>query len=70
MLNGVPLADRTVGERIQRLEERRSALSGLIMREQERAKRNQLESELRAVEAALTHYRSALEFESRVWPPP
>jgi hypothetical protein len=40
------------------------------MREQERAKRNQLESELRAVEAALTHYRSALEFESRVWPPP
>jgi hypothetical protein len=36
------------------------------MDENDRAKRNQLASELRAVESALTHYRSALEAEERI----
>lgn len=60
--------NRTVGEHIQNLEEQRDKISGLIMREQDKDKRNQLESELRAVESALIHYRKALELESRVLP--
>jgi hypothetical protein len=57
--------NRTVGEHIQSLEEKRKLLSGRIMEERDRAKRNQLETELRAVESALTLYRSALEVEAR-----
>jgi hypothetical protein len=34
--------------------------------ENDTRRRNQLESELRAVESALTHYRSAFEIESRL----
>ena len=34
-----------------------------MMEEDNGAKRNQLEAELRAIESALTHYRSALEIE-------
>lgn len=36
------------------------------MDESDRAKRNHLQSELRAVESALTHYRSVLEAEERI----
>lgn len=60
--------NRTVGEHIQSLEEKRKLLSTRIMKAKDRSKRNQLESELRAVESALTLYRSALEVESRVSP--
>lgn len=66
---GAPLImNRTVGEHIQTLEEQRDRVSGHLMREQDKVKRNQLESELRAIESALTHYRKALELESKVLP--
>jgi hypothetical protein len=58
--------DRTVGQHIQALEQRLNLLNARIMDESDRAKRNQLESELRAVESALGHYRSALEVEERI----
>ena len=57
---------RSVGEHIQNLEKKRDLLSGLIMEEGDRAKRNQLETELRAVESALTHFRSAIEIQQRL----
>ncbi len=60
------LMDRTVGQHMQALEQKLNLLNARIMDESDRAKRNQLESELRAVESALTHYRSALEAEERI----
>ena len=57
---------RSVGEHIQNLEKKRDLLSGLIMEEGDRTKRNQLETELRAVESALTHFRSAIEIQQRL----
>ena len=56
----------SVGEHIQNLERKRDLLSGQIMEESNRTKRNQLETELRAVESALTHFRSAIEIEQRL----
>lgn len=58
--------DRTVRGHIQSLEEKRNSLSALLIFESGITKRNQLETELRAVESALTLYRSALEIESRL----
>ena len=58
--------DKTVGQHMQALEQKLNLLNAGIMDENDRAKRNQLESELRAVESALTHYRSALEVEERI----
>ncbi len=58
--------NRTVSEHIRSLEEKRSLLVVRMMDERDKAKRNYLESELRAVESALTLYRSALEIEARV----
>lgn len=66
--SGAATMNRTLGEHIQSLEEKRKLLSTRIMKAKDRSKRNQLESELRAVESALTLYRSALEVESRVSP--
>jgi len=60
------LMDRTVGQHVQALEQKLNLLNARIMDESDRAKRNQLESELRAVESALTHYRSALEAEEPI----
>ena len=60
------LMDRTVGQHMQGLEQKLNLLNARIMDENDRAKRNQLESELRAVESALTLYRSALEAEERI----
>jgi hypothetical protein len=57
---------RSVAEHIQSLEQKRNLLSGQIMEERDRTKRNQLETELRAVESALNLFRSALEIEARV----
>ena len=57
---------RSVVEHIQNLEGKRDLLSGQIMEERNRTKRNQLEAELRAVESALTHFRSAIEIEQRL----
>jgi len=60
------LMDKTVGQHMQALEQKLNLLNARIMDENDRAKRNQLASELRAVESALTHYRSALEAEERI----
>lgn len=57
---------RSVGEHIQNLEKKRDLLSEQIMEERNRTKRNQLETELRAVESALTLFRSAIEMEARI----
>jgi hypothetical protein len=57
---------RRVGEHIQNLENKRDLLSGQIMEERNKTKRNQLEAELRAVESALVLFRSALEIEQRI----
>ena len=59
------LMDKTVGQHMQALEQKLNVLNAGIMDENDRAKRNQLESELRAVESALTLYRSALQAEER-----
>jgi hypothetical protein len=58
--------DRTVGQHMQALEQKLNLLNARIMDESDRVKRNQLESELRAVESALTLYRSALEVEEQI----
>jgi hypothetical protein len=58
--------DRTLAEHIQALEQKLNLISAQIMQEKSSKKRNQLESELRAVESALTQYRSAFEIEGRL----
>jgi hypothetical protein len=58
--------DRTLAEHIQTLEQKLNLISAHIMQENNPKKRNQLESELRAVESALTQYRSAFEIESHL----
>ena len=58
--------DKTVGQHMQALEQKLNLLNARIMDENDRTRRNQLESELRAVESALAHYRSALEAETRI----
>jgi hypothetical protein len=50
------MMDRTVAQHIQALEEKLNLISAQIMQENDSYKRNHLESELRAVESALTHY--------------
>ena len=58
--------ERTLAEHIGTLEQKLNLISTQIMQENNTLTRNQLESELRAVESALTHYRSAFEIESRL----
>ena len=60
------LMDRTLAEHIRNLEQKLNSIGTQIMEENDPHKRNHLESELRAVESALTHYRSAYEIESRL----
>jgi hypothetical protein len=55
-----------LAEHIGTLEQKLKLISTQIMQENNTRRRNQLESELRAVESALTHYRSAFEIESRL----
>jgi hypothetical protein len=55
----------TVREHIQRLEKRRNLLNARVMEESNSDTRNQLETELRALESALKFHRGALETESR-----
>jgi hypothetical protein len=63
--------DKTVREHIQNLEQKRNLLSTRVMDEADAKQRNQLECELRAVEAALKFYQDALETERRLsqWRP-
>jgi hypothetical protein len=60
--------DRTVRQHIEQLEQRLVILNSRIMEERDQTKRNDLQSELRAVESALALYKSALEVESRILP--
>jgi hypothetical protein len=57
---------RTLAEHIENLEQQREILSARMMEERDRGKCNHFETQLRAVESALTLYRSAFEVESRV----
>jgi uncharacterized protein with PhoU and TrkA domain len=52
-----------VGEHIRKLEERLELLNMQVMENRALAQRNQIESEIRAVNLALSHYRAALELE-------
>jgi len=53
-----------VGEHIRKLEERLELLNMQIMENRRAlAERNQIESEIRAVNLALSHYKAALEVE-------
>jgi uncharacterized protein with PhoU and TrkA domain len=52
-----------VGEHIRKLEERLEHLNMQVMENRALAQRNQIESEIRAVNLALSHYRAALELE-------
>ena len=58
--------ERTLAEHIGTLEQKLNALSSLVMQENRTQRRNQLESELRAVESALAHYRLAFDLESSI----
>jgi hypothetical protein len=56
-----------VGEHIRRLEQRLEELNEQIMRPgTSLAERNKIESDIRAVNLALEHYRAALEIEQNV----
>jgi hypothetical protein len=55
--------DVTVREHLRRLEQRLQLLSQEIMENHTRDDRNKLEAEIRAVNLAITHYRTALELE-------
>lgn len=54
----------SVGEHIRKLEERLSMLNTQLMENRgSLAQRNRIETEVRAVNTALSHYRAALELE-------
>ena len=62
--------DRTVGEHIAEMENRLKLLNEEIMHnELSRARWNQIETEIRAVNLVLTHFRSALALEREIPPP-
>ncbi len=56
--------DITVKEHIANLEARIRALATELMDEKNLAKRNVMESEIRAAELAISHYRAAMLLES------
>jgi hypothetical protein len=58
--------DLTVRQHIENLQSRLSALNAEFMDETDPAKRNRLESEIRAVELALSHFQAALEAEKKL----
>jgi hypothetical protein len=59
--------DRPLNEHLSFLENRVQTLNRLLMaNSQTQAERNRLESEIRAAELALTHYRKAVELEKQV----
>jgi hypothetical protein len=59
--------DKTVREHIHALEGKRNLLSEQVMDESNGGRRNELETELRAVQSALRVYHDALETERRFW---
>lgn len=60
------MMERTLAEHIGTLEQKLNSLNLLVMGENHTRRRNQLESELRAVESALAHYRLAFDIECRI----
>ena len=62
----VSVMNRTLAEHIGTLEQKLNSINTQMMQENDGHKRNQLESEIRAVESALTHYRSAFAIESQL----
>jgi hypothetical protein len=58
--------DFTVRQHIEKLETHLRKLNAEFMEETDTARRNQLESEIRAAEIALSHFRSALEIENAI----
>jgi hypothetical protein len=60
------MMNRTLAEHIKALEEKMNSISARIMQENDPHRRNNLESELRAVESALTHHPTAFEIEIRL----
>ena len=56
--------DVSVRDHIAQLEARIKALAAELMEEKNLAKRNVMESEIRAAEMAVSHYRAALLLES------
>ena len=58
--------EKSLAEHIRGLEQKLNALSSQMMEERDSHRCNQLESELRAVDTALAHYRRAFEIESRL----
>ena len=58
---------KTLREHIQALEQKRNVLSEQVMEESNAHRRNDLETELRAVQSALGFYHDALETERRYW---
>ena len=56
----------TVRQHIERLESRLNALNTEFMDEKNTDRRNQLESEIRAVELALSHFRTALDLDNSI----
>jgi hypothetical protein len=62
--------DKSVRTHIQELENRIHLLGDHLMEEHKtQTERNRLESELRVAQAALEHYRKALEFERKLQAP-
>ena len=66
LVAGVSRMDRTIRQHVEELKQRLAILNSRIMEEQDVRKRNNLHSELRAVESVLALYKSALEVESRI----
>jgi hypothetical protein len=58
--------DRTVRQHIEWLEARLQTLTNTLMATDRRESANAIETEIRAVNLALGHYRAALEIEKRV----
>lgn len=58
--------DLTIRQHMERLEARLRAVSAEIMNESDIGRRNEMESELCALNLALDHLRAALEIENRV----
>jgi hypothetical protein len=59
--------DKPVREHIQALEEKLNLLSEQVIDESNAGRRNELETELRAVQSTLRFYHDALETERRFW---
>jgi prefoldin subunit 5 len=58
--------DRTLKDHLDWLQGKLESLNNQIMECENREKANHLQSEIRAVELAITHYQTALDIERRI----